>query len=74
MRAFLYVRTVEIPDEIGSSEASVIELVYSNSYRWAQLEEVQRFFTTAVNGDVFQFQDNECILALGNLIKASWMR
>ena len=36
--------------------------------------EIQKFFATAAVGDVFQLQENEYIIALGNLIRASWLR
>jgi hypothetical protein len=75
LRAFFHIRTVEVPGSMfGSTPTSLITLAALNDPRWGQLEEVQQFFVTAANGDVFQLQNDECIVALGNLVTASWLK
>jgi hypothetical protein len=68
MRAFFHVwRNCETGEDH-------FEAVQVNNAQWAQLEEAQAFFETATVGDVFELQYGEYIIALGTLIRASWLR
>jgi hypothetical protein len=54
-------------------EAPKVERIDSNS-PCARGEEIRAFMETAPQGAVLQIQENEYIVALGPLVRASWMR
>lgn len=73
MRMFLLISESEARCGGVTVGMPVVERVDVSAYRFS-VPEIQKFFLTATTGDVFQLQDNEYIVALGTVQKASWFR
>jgi len=73
MRAFFTIHEVETEIEGITHVSSQITLIATRDQH-SPLPELQHFFETAAIGDVFQAQHDQHIVALGELIKASWLR
>jgi hypothetical protein len=68
---FFHIRNIS--NEVG--DFSLVErVVNTRGSRFGNLAEVQKFFQEASVGDIFQLQHDEYIVALGNLIRASWLK